>query len=120
LRSPLVSAADGRSVFALVGETWFEFALPEGTAAPVKGIEPEESILSGASDGKHVYVGGQTQSGARLTTVDPETGTRTLLIELPDANLGGVLNADVSPDGQTIVYVTTTARSTLYLITGLR
>jgi hypothetical protein len=29
LRSALVSTADGRSVFALVGESWFEFALPK-------------------------------------------------------------------------------------------
>ncbi len=120
LQNSLVASVDGHSLFGLVGETWMEFALPQGTPMPVKGIQPQESILSGASGGTDVYVGGQTQSGVRFTKLDPATGMRTFLRETPDAGLRGVLNADVSPDGQTIVYVNNTIRSTLYLVRGIR
>jgi hypothetical protein len=114
---------DGSAVFAEADGNWFRFPLGGGPAHPVKGLEPGEVILQCASDGRHVYVWRVQPSGDfRLWKLDPQSGDRTILTDVPDA--GTSLNAGFDPavtaDGSTIVYPSVTLRSSLYLLTGIR
>jgi hypothetical protein len=112
---------DGSAIFAQAKEEWFRFPISGGPAIPVKGVLPEEYILQCAADGKHVYAGHQMPAGGyRFLRVDPETGQREVLRDVPGQGLATGFDADISPDGATIAYTATTRRSTLYLLTGVR
>ena len=114
---------DGSAVFAKADGNWFRFPLGGGTGNPVKGLEPGEMILQSASDGRYVFVARVQPSGDfRLWRLDPQSGNRTIVTDLPD--VGPSLNAGFDPavtaDGSTIVYPSVTLRSSLYLLTGIR
>ena len=95
-----------------------------GEDVAVPGVEPGDSPVDWADDGRSVFVLPSAGRGPSLKVVrlDTRTGTRTPWREIRASDLVGVVGLEglrVTPDGQSYVYSIRRIVSTLFVVEGL-
>ena len=91
---------------------------------PLPGLESTDRPLRFTSDGRFLYVASpRRELAARVHRVDVTTGRRELVRELAPHDPAGTTGFScdsISPDGKTLVYLTSSSLGQLYLAEGLR
>ena len=117
-----VPTPDGKFVFGFSDAVALYPVDGEGSARPVPGIHPSETIFSVSPDGRSALVGVLGGPSADVMRVDLASGHRELVRKIGPSDSAGVVLEDAAftPDGKSYAYSCFNALSQLYLVEGLR
>jgi tRNA A-37 threonylcarbamoyl transferase component Bud32/Tol biopolymer transport system component len=121
--SPL--SPDGKRLFITSDrKAWFILPVEGGAPEPVRGILPEERLISWAADNRSLFVRPEL-SVLPLTIhrLDPVTGRRTEVHRFVPPDASGYLQtrtAYVTPDARAFAFTYDRKLSALYLVEGLK
>jgi tRNA A-37 threonylcarbamoyl transferase component Bud32 len=121
--SPL--SPDGKRLFITSDrKAWFILPVESGAPEPIRGVLPEERLISWAADGRSLFVRPEL-SVLPLTIhrLDPVTGRRTVVHRFAPPDASGYLQtrtAYATPDARAFAFTYDRKLSALYLVEGLK
>lgn len=121
--SPL--SPDGKRLFITSDrKAWFILPVESGKPEPVRGLQPEERLISWAADGRNLYVRPELSIlPVVIHRLDPATGRRVEVHRFAPPEAAGYLQtrtAYATPDGKAFAFTYDRKLSVLYLVEGLR
>jgi hypothetical protein len=125
-----IVSGDGRFVVACAADgNWYLYPTETGPEARVVGLQPGEEPTQWSDDSKALYVHGADLPGpgdsvfvTRIYALDPWSGTRTLVNEIPPISPttgGGIGNILFAQGGKVCVFTHYRYSSELFLAEGL-
>lgn len=119
----VAASPDGKSIVAMIGETYRQLSVPDGASRDVPGLTLNDQVIRYSADGNSLWTRKRNSLPVRIDQVDLRTGIRSTLLPEFSMPRPGVLNApevSLADDPRNYVYMERESASYLFELKGMR
>ncbi len=118
-----VASPDGQFIVAMVGDSYRQFSVSDGTSRGVPGLVSDDRVIRFSPDGKSLWTRRTTAQPVHVEQVDLGTGARSTLLPDFSPRRAGVLNVSevaLADDPRNYAYMERENASYLFELKGMR